>query len=156
MTHKKLDFVSFEPINDKFKGFLSMEVVFDSRKEPEATILKATKIYENEVKRMTSLVNVIKKSRASHTPVPARRIWQLGNIIFKLRDELEVLGLEIDGIYDHLTRDLDVKRKWLEKVIILRRYLPYISMIPESLNWGRCEKGTRKIAERLKSGLPPF
>ena len=154
MTNRKLGFVSFEPINDKFRGYLSMEVALGSEKEPEILLQKATKIYENALKKMASIVSEIKKSRVNRTPVSARKIWQLGNVIFKLRDELEKIGLEIDGIYDHLPRDLEVKRKWLEKVIILRRYLPDIKLIPESLSWGRCEKSTRRKAERLRSGLP--
>lgn len=154
MTNRKLGFVSFEPINDRFRGYLSIEIVLSTEKEPEILLKKSTKIYENALTKMASIVSDIKNSRANRTPVSARKIWQLGNVIFKLRDELEELGLEIDGIYDHLPRDLEVKRKWLEKVIILRRYLPDIKLIPESLNWGRCEKSTRRKAERLKSGLP--
>jgi len=154
MKQKKLNFISFKPINDKFKGYLSIEVVFDGKKEPDKIINKATKIYKKNVEKMISIVDFTKKLRANHTLVPARKIWQLGNIIFKLKDELELLDLEIDGIYDHLTRDLKVKKKWLEKVIIFRRYIPDVNIIPEALNWGRFEKGTRRKAERLKSGLP--
>jgi len=154
MTNRKLGFVSFESINDKFRGYLSMGVVLDSDKEPEILLQKSIKIYENALKKMASIISEIKNSRANRTPISARKIWQLGNVIFKLRDELEKIGLEIDGIYDHLPRDLEVKRKWLEKVIILRRYLPDIKLIPESLSWGRCEKSTRRKAERLRSGLP--
>ena len=154
MTNRKLGFVSFERINDKFRGYLSMGVALGGDKEPEILLQKSIKIYENALKKMASIISDVKNSRASRVPVSARKIWQIGNIIFKLRDELEKIGLEIDGIYDHLPRDLEVKRKWLEKVIILRRYLPDIKQIPESLNWGRCEKSTRRKAERLRSGLP--
>jgi len=154
MKDRKLGFVSFEPLNDKFRGYLSMEVALGSDEEPEILLQKSIKIYEKTLKKMASIISDINNSRANRTPVSARKIWQLGNVIFKLLDELEKIGLEIDGIYDHLPRDLEVKRKWLEKVIILRRYLPDIKLIPESLSWGRCEKSTRRKAERLKSGLP--
>ena len=154
MKERKLGFVSFEPLNDKFRGYLSMEVALGSDEEPEILLQKATKIYENALKKMASIVSEINKSRANRTSVSARKIWQLGNVIFKLRDELEKVGLEIDGLYDHLPRDLEVKRKWLEKVIILRRYLPDIKLIPELLSWGRCYESTRRKAERLRSGLP--
>jgi len=69
-------------------------------------------------------------------------------------DALAELSLEIDDVYKHLVRDLGAKRKWLEKAIIFRRYLPTQDLIPQSLNWGRCEKGTRRVAERLRDGLP--
>ena len=103
---------------------------------------------------MRSVVREIEAYRRSHTPTPARKIWELGDAIFKLNEELERVSLQIDGLYEHLVRDLTVKRKWLEKVIIFRRHLPDDNLIPESLNWGRCEKGTRKVAERLRVGQP--
>jgi len=150
----KLTFVSFEPKDDKFRGYIPMEFALSNEKGPEIILRKATKIYETSVSKMKSIVSQIRKSRVDRSTIPARKIWQLGNAIFKLRDELEEIGLEIDGIYDHLTRDLKVKRKWLEKVIILRRYIPSIDLIPESLNWGHFEKSTRRKAEGLRSGLP--
>jgi len=154
MTKRSLYFVSFEPIK-KYRCYLSMDAVIDSNKDLEPLLSEAPKIYENAITRMNFLIFDIKAARSKHKPVVARKIWDVGDAIFTLRDELEELGLELDGIYDHLTRDLRVKRKWLEKVIILRRYLPEKELIPESLNWGRCEKGTRRVAEQIKAGLYP-
>lgn len=154
MRNKNLAFISIKSIDGKFKGYLSMEAVFGGGKDPEVILHEATIIYQKAINKMIFIVNLIKDSRAKHNPVAARKIWQLGDTIFELRDELEKIGLEIDGVYDHLSRDLEVKKKWLEKVVILRRYLPDINLIPESLNWGYFEKGTRRKAENLKSGLP--
>jgi len=149
-------FVSFKPDKFTFKGYLSMEVALGSDRRPEILLKKAIKIYENAITKMRVYISDIKTPRKSGNYVPARKIWQLGNFIFRLRDQLKEIDLEIDGIYDHLSRDLGVKRKWLEKVIILRRYIPDINIIPRSLNWGRLEKGTRRKAERLKEKLPLF
>jgi hypothetical protein len=60
-------------------------------------------------------------------------------------------ALEIEDLYAHLVRDVGAKRKWLEKAIILRRYVPREDMIPADLNWGRIEKGTRRAAEKIFS-----
>jgi len=38
---------------------------------------------------------------------------------------------------------LGVKKKWLEKAIIFRRYVDDKNAIPKNLNWGKCEKGTK-------------
>lgn len=153
MKRDNLFFVSFEPIR-KFRGFLSIEAVISSEQELEALLSKASEIYENTIAKMSSLIVEIEAARGNRKPIAARKIWQIGDAIFTLRDDLEELGFELDGVYDHLTRDLGVKRKWLEKVITLRRYLSNKELIPESLNWGRCEKGTRRIAERLRLGKP--
>ena len=152
VTSKKLTFVSFEPRNGSFTGFLPMEGLISMEKDPDLVLRKAATLYERSIIAMRALVAEIHRFRANHTLTPARTIWQLGNAIFELRAGLERLHLQVDGFYDHLVRDLDVKRKWLEKVIIFRRYLPKEDLIPESLNWGRCEKGTKRVAEKLLKG----
>jgi hypothetical protein len=155
VTSDKLGFVAFEPKNGQFVALLAMEGLLSSQRDPELLLQEAAKVYERSTMRMTSLVAEIQACRAQRKLVPARKIWRLGDAIFELKSDLEELSLQIDGLYDHLVRDLGAKRKWLEKVIIFRRYLPDEALIPESLNWGRCEKGTRKAAERLRNGLPP-
>ncbi len=152
MSPKRLTFVAFEPRNDTFVAFMPMEALVSTSEDPASMVRQAAKLYEDSIRAMRTSIDQIQRNRTSHTPTPARKIWELGNVIFGLCEELDRLSLQIDGLYEHLTRDLAVKRKWLEKVIILRRYLPDVSAIPESLSWGRCEKGTRKIAERLRDG----
>jgi hypothetical protein len=154
MIEGKLAFISFEPNDERFRAFLSMEELISSNKDPELTLRKAVKIYENSIIKMRTFIKEIQNIRDNRKLLPARKVWQLGDAIFELQGNLNKLSLQLDGLYDHLVRDLDVKRKWLEKVIIFRRYLPDEKAIPQSLNWGRCEKGTRRAAEKLRRGLP--
>lgn len=154
MIKDKLAFVSFEPIDKRFGAYLSMEEFILSDKNPELTIKKAVKIYEDSIRKMRIFIKEIQDFRNNRKLLPAHKVWQLGNAIFELKNNLSKLFLQLDGLYDHLVRDLGVKRKWLEKVIIFRRYLPDENVIPKSLNWGRCEKGTRRVAEKLRKGLP--
>ena len=115
----------------------------------ETFLKKASNVYEDYIKNMLIIVSEIQSLRKARCLIPARKIWELGDLIFKLTGKMETLSLQIDGLYDHLVRDLHAKRKWLEKVIVLRRYLPRKTLIPKELNWGQCEKGTRKVAEKL-------
>jgi hypothetical protein len=154
MIKDKLAFISFEPVDKRFRAYLSMEELISSDKDPELTLRKSVKIYENSIIKMRTFIKEIQDIRCNHKHLPARKVWQLGNAIFELQGKLNKLSLQLDGLYDHLVRDLGVKRKWLEKVIIFRRYLPDKKAIPQSFNWGRCEKGTRRIAEKLRRGLP--
>lgn len=149
-----LAFISFEPQNEHFIGFLSLEAIINSEKDPELTLRKATKLYERSIIKMRRIVAEIQAARANRKDLSARKIWLLGDAIFTLKDDLAKLSLQLDNVYAHLSRDLGVKRKWLEKVVIFRRHLPHEGLIPKSLNWGRCEKGTRRVAERLREGLP--
>ncbi|MCJ7510980.1 MAG: hypothetical protein MUP14_08875 [Dehalococcoidia bacterium] len=155
MTRDKLAFVAFEPTNGQFVALLSMQGLVSGQGDPELVLRKAAKVYERATMTMKSVIAEIQACRADGKLVPARKIWRLGDAIFELTSQLQELSLQIDRLYDHLVRDLGAKRKWLEKAIIFRRYLPDEALVPESLNWGRCEKGTRKAAERLRDGLPP-
>ena len=155
MTADRLGFVSFEPNNGGFRAFLPMEEVLSDDRDPEVVLGRAVKTYESSVRKMGHIVAGMQQLRASRKTVPARDMWQLGDVVFQLVEDLKKQSLQLDGVYQHLSRDLQVKRKWLEKAIIFRRYLPDQRVIPQSLNWGSCEKGTRRAAERLQRGVPP-
>jgi len=146
---KKPAFISFEPKDSSFLAFLSMEGFFEYRENAERGLQKAAFIYEKHICTMLGIIDEMKSIRKSGRLTPARKIWELGDVIFNLTEQMAKLSFQIDGLYEHLVRDLRVKRKWLEKVVIFRRYLPIKKIIPPSLNWGKCEKGTRKAAEKL-------
>ena len=149
MKGKRMRTISFEPTEGKFSGFFPMAQFLGGNAPSQASVRKAVQLYRRFVQRAISLVAEIEYMRAERKLIPARTVWKLGDMIFAFRDGMSVLGFEIDGLYEHLVRDLGVKRKWVEKVVILRRYVPTQQMIPASLNWGRCEKGTRRVAESL-------
>lgn len=155
MTSKELAFVTIEPKNGQFIAFLSVEGLLAMERDPELVLQEAVQLYEHAVITMRSLIAEMQACRVHRKLIPARTMWKLGDTIFQLRDELGAISLQLDDAYAHLIRDLGVKRKWLEKAIIFRRHLPKEDLIPEFLNWGRCEKGTRRKAERLREGLPP-
>jgi len=154
MNRKPLTFVSFDPKQQGFVAFISLEGFLASEEDIEPVIHGAAVVYGCAISRMRSIVADINSLRRVRKLTPARLIWRLGDEIFRLTENFTTAGLQMDKLYDHLERDLSVKRKWLEKVIIFRRHVPKINLIPEDLNWGRCEKGTRKAAERIVNGLP--
>ena len=150
---EKTFFISFEPHKLGFIGFVSLGVLENEEEDPEMLINNCVVIYKLFIDKLRSKLETINGFRQSGRFLPAREIWFMGDIIFEMIEELKKKGVEIDGVYKHLSRDLDVNSKWLEKVIILRRYIKDIGVIPTSLNWGRVEKGTRRKAELLNKGL---
>ena len=147
-------FVSFKKNNNEYNAFIAINSFFSGNDDLQSLLNKASTIYSNSIPEMVAVINIITAFRNNHNPLPARIIWELGDLIFKLVNRLSQLSLQIDGIYNHLERELNAKRKWLEKVIIFRRYIPEEMMIPKDLNWGKCEKGTRRIAELIQKGIP--
>jgi hypothetical protein len=145
----RASFVSFEPANGAFRAFLSIYAALNGDTDPEELAREAVAVYERQVGQLRAAVRQIDALRRTRRLVPARKVWQVGDLVFRLTRELADLHLELDGVYEHLTRDVAVKRKWLEKAVILRRYVDDVSLIPESLNWGRIEKGTARAARRI-------
>ena len=149
MKDRNLAFVHIDDTDEGPRAALSVEGMLLLSRDPETTLREAAAVYARHLADMRRVLSQIECLRASRRPIPARKIWQLGNLVFRLRDALARHSLQLDDLYAHLTRDLGVKRKWLEKAIILRRYIPSSTMIPKGLTWGRCEKGTRRVAQDL-------
>jgi hypothetical protein len=149
LTGRKLNFVSFEPTDGEFVAFTSVEWILSGENDPEPVLRKAGELYGHSIVRMRRLLSQIQSVRADGRLMPARKMWELGQVIFDLKRRVEKLSLQISGLYDHLSRDLGVKREWLQKVIIFRRYLPDKALIPDGLNWGRCARTPRSAAETL-------
>lgn len=153
MKPKKLAFITIEPDKSKFIAYLSMDDSLLMEKDPAIISEIAVIIYKDTINNMASIIDNMKEYKKNRRPIPARVVWKFADYIFKLKLMLEAIELQINGLYGHIGRDLELKRKWLEKVVVFRRYLPKESLIPESLNWGKFEKGTRRKAERLRNGL---
>jgi len=153
MKNKKISFISFEIVEGKFSAFLPIESAIEEKNDLRDRLLRATRIYENSVIRMRLIIREIKEIKLNKKFVPAYKIWELGEVIFCLVRKLENFSFQIDGLYAHLVRDLGVKRKWLEKIIIFRRYVSNKKAIPKKLNWGFFEKSTRRKAEQLINGF---
>jgi len=147
-------YVSFQPNGNQFIAFVSLDAVSAGDRDLEVVLRDAAACYGDHIWAMRVLIEEMRENRMRRMPIFARRMWVLGDQVLRLIEHLSLLGLELDGVYDHLSRDLGVKRKWLEKAVIFRRHIPVVDAIPESLKWGKCEKGTRKVAERIMKGEP--
>ena len=148
----QLTFISFEPSKQGIRASLSMQGIINIDGDIESAINQAIEIYKAALSEMKNLLLKREELQKVRRRVPARLIWQIGDAIFNLNDDLSKIDLQIDNTYHHLVRDLGVKRKWLEKVVIFRRYIEQIEIIPETATWGSFEKGTRKKVQLLMQG----
>jgi len=153
MNEQRLSFISLKPDNEHYRAFFSFNEFVSNKIDIKTVPYCASNTYKHYIDSMRVKIKEIEAIRKNKLLIPARVIWELGDLIFQLIYELKQMSLEIDGLYDHLIRDLNLSRKRLEKIIIFRRYISNKETIPESLNWGRCEKGTRRIAEKIQKGI---
>lgn len=145
----QLAFITFDVSQQGIKTSLSMQGLLIIEGDLDTIIARATHIYKEALGEMSGLLREREQLISNRKRVSARLIWRIGDVIFRLNDDLAKLNLQIDDTYRHLTRDLELKRKWLEKVIIFRRYIPQIDLIPDTATWGAFEKGTRRKAQAL-------
>ena len=144
-----LTFVAFEPRGDGFIASAPLEQLDNLGARPEAVLQAAGAVYGRAVAEMRAQLSAMAELKAQRQPITAQKVWELGDTIFNLSGNLAQSSLEFDDLYGHLTRDLGVKRMWLEKVIILRRYINRKELLPVSLKWHQFYSAPKKTAQRL-------
>lgn len=148
-----LTFVAFEPRVDGFIAAAPLEQLDNLGARPEAVLQAASAVYGRAVAEMRAQLSAMAELKAQRQPITAQKCWELGDAILALVGRLTDMSLEVDGLYDHLTRDLGMKSKRLRTAITFRRHLPDKELIPASLRWSHCERGARKVAENLSRGI---
>ena len=142
-------FVAFAPRDGGYVASVPMEQLESLGDHPEAVLNEASTTYARSLQIMRSLVDEFEHFKANRTAIPAYKVWELGDAVLDFIKNLRGTSLEIDGLYEHLERDIGIKRKRWEAAITFRRHLPTKGLIPESLRWRECEKNARGIAEEL-------
>jgi len=80
-------------------------------------------------------------------------MWDLGDQIHRFNNTLKRDGFYLNGLYEHLVRDLQVSRDLLKKVITFRSYFPNSKLIPNDMVWKEVRYAPRKNAEELMKKL---
>jgi hypothetical protein len=142
-------FISFSKTQNGFVGAVELSTL-GSIDNLELLVKNAEKKYSLYIAKMLNVLAKIDSNKNNSKPVYASDVWELGNLAFKLKDDLSKLSLQLDDLYAHLCRDLNIKRKRLEKIIILRRYITN-KRILHGLNWGFFDHSTKKKAQLLTS-----
>ena len=74
LNNNKLNFISFEPMNQSFKAFLSVEGFMSGDNDHELQLKKAIKIYSNSLMNMNIILDEINVFRKSRKLLPARKV----------------------------------------------------------------------------------
>lgn len=149
-----LALVAFEPRPDGFVSSVPIEHLGYLGERPEIPLQEACEIYGRSVGAMQQLLAALDRLKEERIPMPARKMWQLGDAVLALIGELAQNSMEVASLNEHLARDLGLKAKRLGTIVTFRRHLPQLELIPESLGWSQCEKHARKVAEELKAAAP--
>ena len=144
--------VSFAPEGQKFIAHFPLESLSLIGKHPEKVGEKMSSKYESAVRIMGKELKKMEDMKKKREIISARMMWRFGGKIFSLVDDMEKSSFYVNGLYDHLTRDLGVKKMWLEKVVMFRRHIPNQKFIPPSISWSKCYHSPRIAAKRILDG----
>jgi hypothetical protein len=147
--------VSFHRKGDELIAAVPLDYIREGIVTKEDDLIKIVKIYEKKINELSKILNQIEVTKSKKIPLTALEMWVLGDKIMSLIEEIKKRNFEIDGLYDHLIRDLGRKKDWLKKVIIFRRHLPNKNLIPENLSWSTCKDIPRISAEQIMAGDTP-
>ena len=146
--------VALQPRADGFIASAPLTQLDRLGDKPEAALQTACAVYGRTISAMRQVLDDIDQLKKGRTPIPARKMWELGHAVVTLGAELEANAMELDGLNDHLVRDLGINGKRMGTIVTFRRHLPDQQLIPESLGWSQVEKQARKVAEELKAAQP--
>lgn len=157
--NKKLISIEFHKNKDKdepkFMGSVSLQDFMENgtrRNNLSSQTKKAVAKYEKFIQGCKIIIDKIKKGD-SINQAPLKDMWSLGNKIRSFINSLKKDGFYLNGLYEHLARDLQVNRNLLEKVVVFRSYFLNRSLIPNNMVWREIRDAPRKNAEKLKKTL---
>jgi len=157
--NKKLISIEFHKNKDKgefkFTGSVSLQDFMENgirRNNLSSQTKKAAANYEKFIQECKIIIDRIKRGDSINR-ASLKDMWSLGNKIHRFTNSLKKDGFYLNGLYEHSTRDLQVSRNLLEKVVIFRSYFPNRSLISNNMLWREIRYAPRKNAEKLKKTL---
>ena len=143
--------VALQPRGESFVASIPLTQLELLGDRPDERLQVACDAYGRTVATIREVLADIEQLKSKRTPIPARKMWELGNAVVNLGAELDDNSMEMEGLNDHLVRDLGINAKRMGTIVTFRRHLPEQEMIPETLGWSQCEKQARKVAQELKA-----
>lgn len=157
--NKKLISIEFHRNKDKggfeFTSSVSLQDFVENgtrRNNLSSQTKKAAVNYNRFIKQCKIIIDRIKRGD-SINQASLKDMWSLGNKIRSFTNSLKKDGFYLNGLYEHLMRDLQVSRNLLEKVVVFRSYFSDRSLIPNNMAWREIRYAPRRNAEKLKKTL---
>ena len=121
--------------------------------DPAETMRAVTVIYQCALEEIRQWQQETQSLRGSKTPLPARKAWQLGDVVYRLEVNLEQHSCRIVGLYDHLAQHAGTPG-WLGSFHTFRRYVNDPESIPDNLKWNSIAKRAKTAGQAITAGIP--
>ncbi len=144
--------VEFKKRGNTFRGSVPIGDLALLPNDPADTMNKATLIYQNAVMEINGWHQDADALRKARTPMPVRKVWELGDILHRLTAGLAQQGCRVENLYDHLERHAGIPSKRASSFVTLRRYVDDVEMIPHELQWNRILKTVKSTSQAIADG----
>ena len=138
--------ITFFPGNKNYLASISYDVLDEVGENIDEILNKAANIYKTHLEKMHYLLQKRALVRNKNKFIPARYMWKIGNEIFVMIEKLSEYGLFIENLYGILSRDLNISRTVIKRLVSLRRYFPNIDDLPEDLSWGKIKNAPKRFS----------
>ena len=144
--------VAFKRRGGAYRGSAPLSDLALLGDDPAATLRAATDRYRSALAGIRKWQQEVKSLRESRTALPAKKAWELGDIIHRLHKDLATHGCQLENPYDHFERHVGLSPQWLTRYVTFRRYVDDADAIPNALKWNDIMKTVRSAGEAIATG----
>ena len=143
----------FKRRDGTYRGSIPISDLSLLNNDPAETMRAVTDIYRRALSEIRQWQLEAKSIRQSKMPLPARKAWELGDIVHRLETDLARHSCKLENVYDHLTRHAKTPGSgWLGTFVTFRRYVDDKGAIPENLNWNSVAKKAGSVGQAITIG----
>ena len=144
--------IAFKKLGGTYRGSTPLRDIALLRNDPAHTMRAATDTYQGALREIRQWQGEVELLRQCKMPLPARKAWELGNIVHRLNEDLATDGCQLESTYDHLKRHAGLAPKWLGGYVALRRYVDDVNAIPPGLKWNSIIKSVKSAGQAIDMG----
>jgi len=141
--------VEFKKIRGAYRGSVQLRDLSQLRGDPADTLRAVAGIYREslgEIKRWQKEARALKE----RAPLPARKAWQLGDILHRLQSRMAAHGCKLQSVYDHLERHAGLQPRRAAEFIAFRKHIDDETVIPRDLTWSRMVKQVKSSSAAMR------
>ncbi len=145
--------IAFKKRGRAYRGSAPLSDLALLRNNPAETMRAVTDVYRRALQEIRQWQRDVNSLRQSKIPLPAKKAWELGNVVHTLNADLAAHGCWLENLYDHLERHARLSPQWLGRFVTFRRYVHDVDAIPEDLKWNRVVRSAKSTGQAINDGL---
>ena len=145
--------IMFKKRGGAYRGSAPLGDLALLRNDPAKTMRTVTGVYRRALLDIRQWQREVRSLRQSKIPLPAKKAWELGNVVHQLNVDLAAHGCRLDSVYDHMERHARLSPHLLGRFVTFRRYVHDVEAIPEHLKWNRVVRSVKSTGQAIDARI---